>query len=579
LKFRFFFKKFRFRNWSFSARLIFIVLVFTIIPLVGFATFSLQLFKQYILKNAETELNYIAKSIIMLCEAQEALDRLKRGEAGAQVGVDGVTGASPNWQDGNEYKSLRSIVKDIRVGETGYCYVFNSSGSIIIHPYLEKQNFFQLQDERIAEHFIEVRNKAVKLPVGAVETMRYPWLDENSGKIKPKIAKFGYFKPYDWIIGVACFESELMRPYNRAKLAFYALLALITVSVPILVFFPAKGMMRPVVQLADAAARIAKGEYPSIKRLGSKDEIGKLVRSFDTMVEKLQEERIHQLEEWNRQLEAKVQERTKELEQAYTQLLTMEKHASLGKISSMVAHELNNPMSGILSYARYCEMMLSRKEPDSATCGELKESLSFIVSEAERCGDIVKNLLMFAKRSWGDFKKIRCREVIERGLRVLEHSFKVNEISLKQELEGKNDEIWCDPSAMEQVIIGLVINAIEAIKRTGTVTIREDYSSAESVTIEIEDNGPGISPDILPHIFEPFVTTKENKVSTGLGLSVVYAIIQAHNGSIEVASELGGGTKFTVTLPRTPPEHPRIKEGFIRAVRSSASTKGDSDEA
>jgi len=186
---------------------------------------------------------------------------------------------------------------------------------------------------------------------------------------------------------------------------------------------------------------------------------------------------------------------------------------------------------------------------------------------------------MFAKRSWGDFKKVHCNEVIDRGLRVLEHSFKVSEISLKRDTKGEDDEIWCDPSAMEQVIIGLVINAVEAIGRGGTVIVRTDYTSAESVTIEVEDNGPGIPPEVLPHIFEPFVTTKDDKVSTGLGLSVIYAIVQAHSGSIEVKSEVGKGTVFTVTLPRTPPEHPRIEDGFIRTVRAGASTQGGTDEA
>ena len=568
-------KKMRFRNWAFSTRLVVMVLVFTLLPLIGFTMFSSHLFKQYILATAEKELNYITKSLVMLCEAQEALDRLKRAAENGKSSVDGLTGASPNWQDGNEYKSLRAIIKGIRVAKTGYAFVVNSNGNIIIHPSYENRNAAD-SDVDFCSQFSKMRDIATKLAPGQIETLRINETNPKTHGTQIKIVKFSYFKPYDWIIGVTCYESELMQPYHKTMLAFYTIITLLAISVPLLVFYSAKRMMQPIVQLADAAAKIAKGEYPSIKKLGSKDEIGKLVRSFNDMVAKLQEEKIRQLEEWNRKLEAKVQERTKELEQAYSQLLTMEKLASLGKIASMVAHELNNPMSGILSYARYGERML-RENPEPETIKDVSESLSFIATEAERCGEIVKNLLMFAKRSWGDFKKVHFTEVIERGLKVLEHSIKVHEIQLIKEIGAGNDETWCDPSAMEQVIIGLIVNAIEMMAKGGTIIVRTDYSADDSITFEIEDNGPGIPEDILPHIFEPFVTTKESKTSAGLGLSVVYGIIQAHSGSIRAESKVGKGTKFIVTIPRKPPEEPKIKEGFMKAARSCILDNNDKE--
>jgi signal transduction histidine kinase len=576
-------KKLRFRNWSFSARMVFMVLTFTLLPLILLTTFSSQIFKQYILSSAEKELNYRTKGLIMLCEAQEALDRLKRGEAHQRRrsntgdNVDAITGASPKWQDGYEYKSLRSIIKGIKIAETGYAFVVDSKGNIIIHPTLEGKNAFVSRTE-FFNNFSYLREKAKKLAPGEIETFYFKEILPPTFRAKSKVAKFSYFKPYDWIIGVECYESEVMKPYYKTQIGFYSLIAFVILVFPLMVFYSAKHMMQPIVQLAEAASKIAKGEFPSIKKLGSKDEIGKLVKSFDTMVTELQKEKIQQLEDWTRKLEVKVQERSKELEMAYAQLLTMEKLASLGKIASMVAHELNNPMSGILSYARYGEMMLGRETIDPNVLKETKESLSFIATEAERCGEIVKNLLMFAKRSWGDFKQISCSEIIERTIKVLEHSIKINEINLKKEFGSGNDEFWCDPSAMEQVLIALLVNSIEVVGKGGTVTIRTDYSSEDSLTFEVTDNGPGIPPDILPHIFEPFFSGKENKMSVGLGLSVAYGIIQAHNGSIKVESNIGRGTTFIVSVPRVQPEQPRIEEKLMSAAKVRLGTEEESHE-
>lgn len=571
-------KKVRFRNWSFSVRMTLIVLTLTLLPLIVLITFTSHIFKQHILSSAEKELNYMTKSLVMLCEAQEALDRLKRRSinqrpsSSQKLITDAVTSASPKWQDGAEYKSLKSIIKGIKIGETGYAFVLDRKGNIIIHPTKEGKNAFEFQKEFFSK-FSYIRNKAAKLRPGDIETYYYKEITPVIFRPKTKIVKFSYFKPYDWIIGIECYESEVMKPYYKIQNGFYILIILVILVFPNMTFYTTKRMLQPIVQLADAAAKIAKGEFPSIKKLGSKDEIGKLVKSFDTMVTELQKEKIQHLEEWTRKLEAKVQERTKELETAYAQILTMEKLASLGKISSMVAHELNNPMSGILSYARYGEKILTGESLNSTVIKEIKESLSFIATEAERCGEIVKNLLMFAKRSWGDFKQIKCTEIIERTLKVLEHSLKINEINLKKELGSGNDEFWCDPSAMEQVLIALIINAIEAVMKGGTIIIRTDFSKEDYLTLEIIDNGPGIPPDMLPHIFEPFFSGKTDKTSVGLGLSVAYGIIQAHNGSIKVESKINMGTRFIVTVPRIQPQQPRIEEKFINTAKVTLGNK------
>jgi two-component system NtrC family sensor kinase len=364
------------------------------------------------------------------------------------------------------------------------------------------------------------------------------------------LESFGYFKPYDWIVVVGCYEDELIAPYLDAQRLFYLMMVLTPLLVGGPVFFLSRRMMRPIVQLTEAASRIAHGEFQPVQPLGSRDEIGKLTGEFNLMVHRLQDEQIRKLIEWNKELEKKVEERTSELEQACTQIVTVEKLASLGKIAAMVAHELNNPMSGILTYSVYCERLVESGVFNEENRRELHECLNTISLEAERCGQVVKNLLMFAKRSWGDFAHNSLWQVIDRSVAVIEHSLKVHEIALERKRDQGDDVIWCDPSGLEQLFIALIINAVEAMEKGGRIEIGTDCSGAEQVIVRIRDNGRGIPQEMLPHIFEPFFSAKEERSNVGLGLSVAYGIVQSHHGRISVESRVGEGTAFTIVLPR-----------------------------
>jgi two-component system NtrC family sensor kinase len=273
--------------------------------------------------------------------------------------------------------------------------------------------------------------------------------------------------------------------------------------------------------------------------------------------------------EWSGRLEEKVVEKTEELQRAQRQVLHMEKMASLGKLSATVAHELNNPLSGLLTYSRLVERALARQELPEEARSELGEYLRMMVSESTRCGQIVKNLLLFSRRDGGaELAPVDVEEVIARSLALVRHHLEISGVALRCEPFAGDPVLRADPGQLEQALVALFVNAVEAMSGPGCdegeLTVRAE-GDAEAVRIHVGDTGVGIHPDVLPHIFEPFFSTKHEESGVGLGLAVVYGIVQRHGGSIEVDSEPGRGTTFHLTLPRrAAPDDPGAAERSAR---------------
>jgi two-component system NtrC family sensor kinase len=283
--------------------------------------------------------------------------------------------------------------------------------------------------------------------------------------------------------------------------------------------------------------------------IDSQDELGNLAFSFNKMTYHLKEAN-EAIQDWSSQLENRVKEKTMELEKTQSRLIVAEKMAAMGELSAMVAHEINNPLSGILSYAKLSSRFLNQEKLDSEIVESVKKNLTFISNETKRCGNIVKNLLIFARRTSGDYKEEHLNKIIEDSIQVIDHSAKMKALSLVTELEGENDLLQCDAGGIQQIFVALIINSIDATSPGGKITVKTEYmKEKDQIRIIVMDNGKGIPEDAIPHIFEPFFSTKEK--STGLGLSVVYGVVEQHNGTIDVASKVNQGTTFTITLPRT----------------------------
>ncbi len=363
------------------------------------------------------------------------------------------------------------------------------------------------------------------------------------------------------VLGVLDLEMS-MAPLEAAlgtarRQFLWTTLALLAVLGAVVAVFLRVLVQRPVLQLCQATRRIAEGDLDTRLEIRGKHELARLAEAFNRMADDLRAAR-HEVLQWSQTLEEKVVQKSQELRRAERQVLHMEKMASLGRLSATVAHEINNPLSGILAYARLVHRELEELPLDAAARERLVGYLGWMEKECTRCGSIVQNLLAFARRTGGTFAAVDLEELLERSLMLVRHHLEISGIRLRKEYHAENRQIVADAGQIQQALVALLVNAVEAMNSSGAeygeLTVRL-CGGEDQVAIEIADTGVGIPPEVLPHIFEPFFSTKEKETGVGLGLAVVYGIVQRHAGRIEVESRPGCGSLFRVLLPRRPPAH------------------------
>jgi len=345
------------------------------------------------------------------------------------------------------------------------------------------------------------------------------------------------------IIGVL-YVGMLERPYidmrNRVMGTFALLAGLLTLFLLALLSFIASNITRPLRVMVEATDRIARGDLDQHLEIKMGDEIGQLAVAFNRMAADLKEANEN-LTQWGRTLERRVEERTQELREAQGQLIRSEKLASLGKMAAGVAHEINNPLTSILINAA---LMLEKVDAQS----QFHEPLTMISDETERCAQIVKGLLEFARQTPAQTTLADINDVVERTAQLLEKQASVRNIKLIKDLDRSLPQMELDKNKIQQVFSNLIINAVEAMPGGGTLTIVSRRGGKGGwVEIVFADTGVGIPKENLPKLFDPFFTTKI--VGTGLGLAVSYGIIHQRGGTISVKSEVGRGSVFTVILP------------------------------
>jgi len=297
---------------------------------------------------------------------------------------------------------------------------------------------------------------------------------------------------------------------------------------------------RPVKALMDGTHRVAGGDLEYRLPVHSDDELGDLAASFNKMTEEVAGVQSH--------IEEQVRRKTAELERVYKTLLRSEKMASIGKLAATVAHEINNPLFGILTYARLVLRELLKH--DLPTRDELVEQLQTIERESKRCGDLVKNLLTFSRQAPSNREPNDLNTVVHRAVLLVKHKLDMQNIELVETLAEGLPPVECDANQIQQVILVLMVNASEAMPKGGRLEVITEFDAAtEQGAVRVKDTGSGIPEDVLPRIFDPFFTTKEDQNRTGLGLAVAHSIVEQHAGEISVRSTAGEGTEFKVTLP------------------------------
>lgn len=315
-------------------------------------------------------------------------------------------------------------------------------------------------------------------------------------------------------------------------------------------FFIYRVVRKPIHNLRRGMKTIASGDLDARIELNANDEFGELAETFNVMASDLKKAH-NELEGWTRKLEERIQEKSSELERAQGQIIHMEKMASLGKLSASVAHEINNPLFSIVTYARLIRRQIEAGELDSDAARALRDQVLVIENESSRCGDIVKGLIDFSRRTGVDFTPNCLHDVIESALSMMRHHLEMHEVEVKREFACASDELLCDGRQIQQAIIAPCINSIEAMPDGGVLTIRT-LCDGDTVTVEIIDTGMGIPREEISNIFEPFYTTKEGEAGLGLGLAVAYGVVQRHAGWIDIDSVPERGTKVSITLPRKP---------------------------
>jgi len=256
--------------------------------------------------------------------------------------------------------------------------------------------------------------------------------------------------------------------------------------------------------------------------------------------------------EWASTLEQRVKEKTEELKRIHQQMLQIEKIASLGKLSATVAHELNNPLEGVLTYAKLIGRRLSKLPSISSDIQETIDDIELIRRETERCGSIVNNLLLFSKKQVGEIVLIPVGQIVEKARQIVQHHFEISDVRFEASLPKEEVQMLCDENQIQQALVALFVNAVEAMPGGGKLRVSVTRADADAdVSIEVEDTGIGIASDDIDHVFEPFYSTKKNAQGVGLGLSVVYGIVERHGGRISVESAVGKGTRFVMRFPGT----------------------------
>ncbi len=302
----------------------------------------------------------------------------------------------------------------------------------------------------------------------------------------------------------------------------------------------------PMRKLSKGMEELSKGNLNYKISVDSKDELGKMAQRFNEMSSKLNSA-YNEIKDWSENLNVKVQQKNEELKKIYEQITEVEKLTSLGKLSATVAHELNNPLEGILTYSKLISKKL-KKLDKGVDFSELQKFLQLISEESARCGKICKDLLLFSHRDVGKFEPVLFTTVIEKSLALINHHFEINKIKIRRNYIEKDLIIECDTQKIEQALVAVLLNAAEAMYEEGTLTLTLS-KELDHLTLRISDEGTGINSADLPHIFEPFYTTKSDAKGTGLGLSVSYGIINQHKGKIFVEHTSIKGTTFKITLP------------------------------
>lgn len=311
-----------------------------------------------------------------------------------------------------------------------------------------------------------------------------------------------------------------------------------------------KIVTNPVHELVLGMEKVAGGNLDYSVPIKSVDEIGEMAGTFNSMTKDLKTAR-DQREQWTHTLEVEIAKKTEEIQRTHANLVQTEKLASLGRMAAGVAHEINNPLTGVVTFAYLLKKQFPADSPQA-------QDLDVIIEQSERCSKIIKNLLTFARATPSEKGKVSINDVLKRTIFMVQNQEKFHHIKFNINLEDSQFIIVGDSSQFQQIFLNMFINAADAMGGRGNITVATRSFTEDGkpyVEIEFTDEGSGIKEQDMPKLFEPFFTTKPVGKGTGLGLSVSHGIVKHFDGNIKVKSKIGKGTSFFVRLPLPGKQH------------------------
>ncbi|GAW65730.1 histidine kinase [Geoanaerobacter pelophilus] len=412
------------------------------------------------------------------------------------------------------FQELKEKIKAKKVGKTGYIFAMDTSGNFMIHPTGEGKNFLNAVDFS-GQHFIK---EMCERKNGWI---RYPWKNQGDKGPRMKIVRYEYFQPWNWIVAVGSYEEEFYQEANvikgRIMESMVVLTILVSVMAVFLVLLASRVMTEPISRMIEVIRKVKSGRLDETMKVETQDELGELATAFNRMT--------------------KIIKHNKELE---ANLAQQGKMASLGVLSSGVAHEINNPLGVILGYAAYIEKKLSPDDPNYRFIHEIKR-------ESKRCKKIVQDLLSYARTPQPVLEPTDLNALLEQIVDFAANHTDMHHVSVEKSFDPSLPEIMVDGDQLRQVAINLILNAGAAMQRGGKLVVSTQNGEDNCVSLKFSDNGAGIAAEHMERIFEPFFTTKVK--GTGLGLAITRQIVEQHHGKIGIESEIGHGTTVEVRLP------------------------------
>lgn len=535
-----FFKKYLSFRSSIYARVIYITGILTIFLFIAYGAIFKSVYEEYVDKDIRERGN----SIGTIIEGSLYHSMLQNDKSALQSTLD-IINTLPGIDEVNLYNHKDSLVYSMFSPDTTNT---SNPNCVACHSdfhtmFSQKEKSYRIIDFRSACNMNQSDKGHRQLMV------RMPILNGQSCYLSSCHAH----SPDDEVLGSLIIKiplDNLDSSVSKSSTQYFILATIITLILfSLLLFFTITKIRKPLNAIVSASEAVSKGERN--RRLEIHPYLLEDMRmvsvAFNNMLDNL-EAANKELENWSQQLEYKIQKKSEELSEIQSELIHIERITSLGKLSSSVAHEINNPLSGILTYTKLVAKQLNRIDMDENTAQSIRKYLKIVENETKRCGDIVKGLLDFSRKDQENFENIHLHQVLKESHDLMAHQMRMADIHFYTDLKATSDLIYCNENQIKQVCVALLVNSSEAVSENGEIIIQTSNPDDSHIRFSVTDNGVGIAPDDISKIFQPFFSTKQKMSGIGLGLAIVHGIVQSHKGKIEVDSVVGKGTTVSIIL-------------------------------